>query len=101
MSATNIAWHKASVTRMRREELNQHKSIMLWFTGLSGAGKSTLATRWKSAFFRWVAEPLCSMATMFAMACAQTWAFQKKPERKISAAWDKPQSCSWRQGSWY
>jgi adenylylsulfate kinase len=28
---------------MRREELNQHKSIILWFTGLSGAGKSTLA----------------------------------------------------------
>ncbi len=43
MSATNIVWHKASVTRTRREELNQHKSIMLWFTGLSGAGKSTLA----------------------------------------------------------
>ncbi len=43
MSATNIVWHKASVTRMRREELNQHKSIILWFTGLSGAGKSTLA----------------------------------------------------------
>jgi adenylylsulfate kinase-like enzyme len=31
------------VTRARREQLNGHKSTILWFTGLSGAGKSTLA----------------------------------------------------------
>jgi adenylylsulfate kinase len=31
------------VTRGRREELNGHKSVVLWFTGLSGAGKSSLA----------------------------------------------------------
>ncbi len=36
-------WHNAIVTRARREELNKHKSVILWFTGLSGAGKSTLA----------------------------------------------------------
>jgi len=36
-------WHHATVTRQRRSELNQHRSILLWFTGLSGAGKSTLA----------------------------------------------------------
>ena len=40
---TNVVWHHATVTRSRREELNQHKSVILWFTGLSGAGKSTLA----------------------------------------------------------
>lgn len=40
---TNIVWHHATVTRGRREQLNQHKSVILWFTGLSGAGKSTLA----------------------------------------------------------
>ena len=42
MSA-NITWHHATVTRERREVLNNHKSFILWFTGLSGAGKSTLA----------------------------------------------------------
>ena len=41
--STNIVWHHATVTRLRREQLNQHKSAVLWFTGLSGAGKSTLA----------------------------------------------------------
>lgn len=41
--STNIVWHHATVTRARREALNNHKSVMLWFTGLSGAGKSTLA----------------------------------------------------------
>ncbi|RDH85872.1 MAG: adenylyl-sulfate kinase [endosymbiont of Escarpia spicata] len=39
----NIVWHRATVTRERREKLNQHKSVVLWFTGLSGSGKSTLA----------------------------------------------------------
>lgn len=39
----NIVWHHATVTRGRREQLNRHRSVMLWFTGLSGAGKSTLA----------------------------------------------------------
>ena len=39
----NVVWHHATVTRDRREQLNQHKSVILWFTGLSGAGKSTVA----------------------------------------------------------
>jgi len=41
--STNVIWHHASVSRERRETLNQHKSVILWFTGLSGSGKSTLA----------------------------------------------------------
>ena len=41
--ARNVVWHHATVTRERRERLNGHKSVILWFTGLSGAGKSTLA----------------------------------------------------------
>ena len=41
--SSNVVWHHATVTRERREELNGHKSVVLWFTGLSGAGKSTLA----------------------------------------------------------
>ena len=39
----NTVWHNATVTRERREQLNGHKSAILWFTGLSGSGKSTLA----------------------------------------------------------
>ena len=41
--STNTVWHKATVTRERREKLNKHKSVILWFTGLSGSGKSTVA----------------------------------------------------------
>lgn len=40
---TNVVWHHAMVTRARRERLNGHRSLLVWFTGLSGAGKSTLA----------------------------------------------------------
>jgi len=39
----NTVWHHATVTRDRREQLNGHRSIVVWFTGLSGAGKSTIA----------------------------------------------------------
>jgi len=41
--SSNTVWHHATVTRERRERLHNHKSVILWFTGLSGAGKSTLA----------------------------------------------------------
>lgn len=41
--SSNVIWHHATVTRERRQKLNNHKSAILWFTGLSGAGKSTLA----------------------------------------------------------
>jgi len=41
--SSNTVWHHATVTRTRREIQNNHKSVILWFTGLSGAGKSTLA----------------------------------------------------------
>ena len=41
--SSNVVWHHATVTRERRERLNGHRSVMLWFTGLSGAGKSSLA----------------------------------------------------------
>ncbi len=39
----NVVWHHATVTRERRQQLNGHRSFVLWFTGLSGSGKSTLA----------------------------------------------------------
>ncbi|OQW93281.1 MAG: adenylyl-sulfate kinase [Beggiatoa sp. IS2] len=43
VKSSNTVWHRATVTRQRRQELNRHRSIVLWFTGLSGAGKSTVA----------------------------------------------------------
>ncbi len=42
-SDEHVIWHDAGVTRERREALNGHRAINLWFTGLSGSGKSTLA----------------------------------------------------------
>ena len=39
----NLVWHPTLVSRSSREQMNGHKSVVLWFTGLSGAGKSTLA----------------------------------------------------------
>ena len=39
----NTIWHEPSVYRKDREEMNGHKSVIIWFTGLSGAGKSTIA----------------------------------------------------------
>ncbi|MDH4321249.1 MAG: adenylyl-sulfate kinase [Desulfobulbaceae bacterium] len=42
-SSANVVWHQASVTQERRERLNGHRAVNLWFTGLSGSGKSTLA----------------------------------------------------------
>ncbi|WEK53923.1 MAG: adenylyl-sulfate kinase [Candidatus Cohnella colombiensis] len=40
---SNIRWHEAKVSKQDRHFLNQHKSCVLWFTGLSGAGKSSLS----------------------------------------------------------
>lgn len=41
--STNVVWHSATITREKRQDLNDHRSAVLWFTGLSGSGKSTLA----------------------------------------------------------
>lgn len=41
--SSNVVRHKSIVSRSSREELNCHKSVNVWFTGLSGSGKSTLA----------------------------------------------------------
>ena len=43
IKSPNAVWHHATITRQHHEELNGHKGVILWFTGLSGAGKSTLA----------------------------------------------------------
>ncbi len=43
IKSKDVVWYNATVTRERREQLNNHRSVILWFTGLSGSGKSTLA----------------------------------------------------------
>lgn len=43
MTDNNVVWHHATVTRKRREDINGHRSVILWFTGLSNSGKSTIA----------------------------------------------------------
>lgn len=47
-----VVWHHATVTRQRREALNRHRGIVVWFTGLSGAGKSTIAHEVEEALHR-------------------------------------------------
>ncbi|BAU23926.1 adenylylsulfate kinase [Caldimicrobium thiodismutans] len=38
-----VFWHKTEVTREMRENLNGHRSLVIWFTGLPSSGKSTIA----------------------------------------------------------
>jgi adenylylsulfate kinase len=38
-----VVWHRQTIAREQREELNGHKGCVVWFTGLSGCGKSTIA----------------------------------------------------------
>lgn len=42
-TSPNVVWHHATVTRERREALNRHRGVVLWFTGLPSSGKSTIA----------------------------------------------------------
>lgn len=39
----HIIPHEHNLSRSDREKLNNHRALVLWFTGLSGSGKSTLA----------------------------------------------------------
>lgn len=48
---TNIVWHDSTISKNMRESLNNHKGMVLWFTGLSGSGKSTLANAVEARLF--------------------------------------------------
>ena len=52
MKSSNVVYHQATVTRQRRNKLNKHRSVVLWFTGLSGSGKSTLAHALEEKLFQ-------------------------------------------------
>ncbi len=47
----DVFWHASQVDREDRQKQNQHKSFVLWFTGLSGSGKSTLANALEKKLF--------------------------------------------------
>jgi adenylylsulfate kinase len=49
--ASNIAWHHGSVTKKDIQTRRNHKSCIIWFTGLSGSGKSTLANAVNAELF--------------------------------------------------
>ncbi|MCK5824575.1 MAG: adenylyl-sulfate kinase [Ichthyobacteriaceae bacterium] len=40
----NIIPHKHTIQKLDRNKLNNHKSFVIWLTGLSGSGKSTIAS---------------------------------------------------------
>lgn len=41
--SSNVVWHATQVTKQERISRNNHKSAIIWFTGMSGSGKSTIA----------------------------------------------------------
>ena len=41
--SSNISWHKMSINKKTRSDLNSQSPCVVWFTGLSGSGKSTIA----------------------------------------------------------
>ncbi|QQX75946.1 MULTISPECIES: adenylyl-sulfate kinase [Aequorivita] len=47
----NIIPHNFSITQQQRCDLNKHKPLLIWFTGLSGSGKSTIANALEKALF--------------------------------------------------
>jgi len=48
----HLVKHHFNITRKDRNQLNQHKSSVLWFTGLSGSGKSTIANEVENQLFQ-------------------------------------------------
>jgi adenylylsulfate kinase len=50
--SSNITQQNYSVTRETRNKVNQHPSMVLWFTGLSGSGKSTIAEAVEKVLFQ-------------------------------------------------
>ena len=39
----DLIWHRGHVHLENRELRNEHRAVVVWFTGLSGSGKSTIA----------------------------------------------------------
>ncbi|MBB3120357.1 adenylyl-sulfate kinase [Pseudoduganella violacea] len=52
MTSSDIVWQYSSITRAQREQLNNHRSAVVWFTGLSGSGKSSVARAVEARLFQ-------------------------------------------------
>ncbi len=52
MKNNHVIWHEEYVKRKDRNRLNNHKSGLIWFTGLSASGKSTIAYSVAKELFR-------------------------------------------------
>jgi adenylylsulfate kinase len=48
----HVIFHKACISRHDRNRLNDHKSGLIWFTGLSASGKSTIAHNVEKELFK-------------------------------------------------
>lgn len=48
----NIIWHEHKVSKEDRQNLNSHKSCVIWLTGLSGSGKSTIANALEDELYK-------------------------------------------------
>lgn len=49
---SNIIKHDYHISREDRNRQNNHKSLVIWFTGLSGSGKSTIASKLEERLFK-------------------------------------------------
>lgn len=47
----NIVWHESAVSKEERRIKSEHRSAILWFTGLSGSGKSTISVQLEKFLF--------------------------------------------------
>jgi adenylylsulfate kinase len=52
MENNHVVWHRVLVSRDDRNRLNDHKSGIVWFTGLSASGKSTIAHAVEKELFK-------------------------------------------------
>lgn len=50
-TSKNITWHASEVTKEERQQRKNHKSAVIWFTGLSGSGKSTISVALEKALY--------------------------------------------------
>jgi adenylylsulfate kinase len=48
----HIIPHQHQIDRELRNNLNNHTSLVIWFTGLSGSGKSTLANKLEQHYYQ-------------------------------------------------
>lgn len=47
----NVVPQVFSILKQQRSELNNHRPLLVWFTGLSGSGKSTIASALEKALY--------------------------------------------------